>query len=845
MSVAQSSESSRTPGRQPQVWGKVPQQNKNFTGRESLLERLHAAVTSDVTAVVPHALHGFGGVGKTHVAIEYAWRFRHEYDVVWWIPADQPILVRSSLAGLAPHLGLPSLTTTGIEDAFTAVLDALRRGRPYSKWLLIFDNAEQPEEINEIVPRGPGHVLITSRNHSWGSVVETLPVDVFSRQESVEFLGKRLPGKVSAEETDRLAEELGDLPLALEQAGALQAETGMSVDEYFRLLREETTQLLDANKPSDYPLSMTAAWSLSVSQLQAKLPEAVELLRCCAFFGPEPIPRDVFKGLPEDITADSKLGTLLANPILLSKAIRELGRYALARIDSEARTIQVHRLVQALLRDGLDPREHPAYRDEAHLLLAAAAPGLPDDNALWQGYAQLLGHVAPADVESSGKPRIRGFALDMVRYLYSSGSYQSARDLVGRLIERWRADSGPDDQYVLSAQRHFGIVLRELGDYRASYELNRRTLDRMRTILGEDHEETLLLTNSHGGDLRTRGDFAAALRHDEESWRQHEIVFGPRHRRTLRAMNNLSIDYLLLGNYAEARKLQENAYRLQSLASSEASTSNVLASWNGLARVVRLGGNYSEACDLGQDAYEFGVQELGGDHPWTLRTAKDLSIAKRRAGLTEEALEIAQRTFEREERTFGRDHPDTLAAALCLANAQRATGEIVRALELLRDTADRYSRIYGDDHPFKYGCDMNLALLMRVNGEVDEATRLDRRSLTGFDARLGREHHYSLTCAINLASDLAAQGDAHTARELGGQTLEQLRELLGTDHPLTLACAINLIVDLRAEGEREWADILAADTFERYQRVLSNEHPDVKVAMRGERLDFDFDPPAL
>ncbi|GAA4207414.1 hypothetical protein GCM10022252_71030 [Streptosporangium oxazolinicum] len=845
MPISQSSGASRETGRQPQVWGKVPQQNKNFTGREDLLDKLHTGVTSEVTAVVPHALHGFGGVGKTHVAIEYAYRFRHEYDLVWWIPADQPMLVRSSLAALAPHLGVPSSSAMGVEDASAAVLDALRRGEPYSRWLLVFDNAEQPEDINEIVPRGPGHVLITSRNHAWQSVVDTLPVDVFTRAESIEFLSKRVPSSTSLDDRNRLADQLGDLPLALEQAGALQTETGMSVEQYLRLLQEQTAQLLGANKAPDYPLSMTAAWSLSVSQLKAKLPEAVELLRCCAFFGPDPIPRDVFGVLPDDFAPGSRLGPLLDNPILLSKGIKELGRYALARIDSDNRTIQVHRLIQALLRDELSEEEHASFRHEVHLLLAAASPGLPDDNVLWPRYAELLSHVTPAQIEVSRDPRIRRFALDVVRYLYSSGGYQSARSLVGRLIERWRADSGEEDQHVLSAHRHSGIVLRELGDYRASFELNRVTLARMREVLGPDHEETLLLTNSHGGDLRMRGDFAAALAHDEGSLRQHRALFGPKHRRTLRTMNNLALDYMLLGDYQKASELQQTAYTLQRSSDSKSSQQSILTSWNGLARIVRLRGEYSEACDIGEDAYDSSVQELGADHPRTLRAAKDLSIAKRRAGLIDEAFEIAQRTFELEERIFGRDHPDTLAAALCLANAQRTRGEIDEALELLRDTAARYPRRYGDEHPFTFGCDMNLALLLRVNGEVEEANALDLRCLEGFDRTLGREHHYSLTCAINLASDLAARGETSQAGRLGEETLAQLRELLGVDHPLTLACANNLVVDLRVRGALAEAERLEADTFERYRRVLGEDHPDTAVALRGERLDFDFDPPAL
>jgi hypothetical protein len=228
------------PAHYPEVWGLVPQRNMNFTGREDLLERLSVDLTEKVAAVLPlpHALHGLGGVGKTQVAIEYAYRNMSSYDLVWWIPADQPELVRNSLAGLAPHLGLPPMSATGVADAARAVLDALRRGKPYSRWLLIYDNADQPEDFRDLVPQGPGHALITSRNHRWHGVVKTVPVNVFSREESIEFLGKRVQHAINTDTADLIADELGDLPLALEQAGALQAETGMPAQQYLDLLSE-------------------------------------------------------------------------------------------------------------------------------------------------------------------------------------------------------------------------------------------------------------------------------------------------------------------------------------------------------------------------------------------------------------------------------------------------------------------------------------------------------------------------------------------------------------------------------------------------------------------------------
>ena len=286
----------------PAIWGDVPRRNKNFTGRDDILHRLRQDISRGMTTILPenplpNALSGLGGVGKTAIAIEYAYRYRSDYDLVWWIRADQLALVRSSLAALASQLGLEAAMVTGIDGTVAAALDALRRGEPYRRWLLIFDNADQPEDVMAFIPAGPGDVLVTSRNHRWEAfTTDAVPVDVFTRAESMQFLSRRVPRGISDSDTDLLADKLGDLPLALEQASALLAEAGMAVDEYLRLLDERVTQILAQGTSPEYSTSMTAAWQISVVKLRQQLPQALELLRCCAFFGPDPI-RETYSGV--------------------------------------------------------------------------------------------------------------------------------------------------------------------------------------------------------------------------------------------------------------------------------------------------------------------------------------------------------------------------------------------------------------------------------------------------------------------------------------------------------------------------------------------------------------------
>lgn len=850
----------------PAIWGEIPTRNRNFTGRVEILARLREGASSRITAVLPEqdpddvpeqdpdnlqpqAVQGLGGVGKTAIAIEYAHRYSSEYDLVWWIPSDQLPSVRGSLATLAGKLRLDSPAATGIDGAISAVLDALRRGDPYTRWLLIFDNADQPEEINHLIPRGPGDVLITSRNHRWQAVIDTVPMDVFVRQESMDFLRKRVPRGLSEVDADRLAGKLGDLPLALEQAGAMLSETGMPIDEYLRLLDEHVTGIMAEGKSPDYPLSMTAAWKLSVATLRDRLPQALELLRCCAFFGPEPIPRNVFRRGAQP--TGSAVAEVISNPILMSSAIRELGRYALVTLDGSL--VKVHRLIQALLRDELTEEEQAAYRHEAHLILAAAAPDNPDDAKTWPRFKELLPHVNSeyTELTKSREPAVRDLARGMMRYLYQAGDYASALALTERFIEQWSKDSGPDSADVLRAQRHLGNVLRILGRYRDAYTVTDEALANSRVRLGEDDPTTLTLRASLGADLRARGSFGAALKLDSESRELLDASYGPGDSRTLRLLSSLALDYGLNSDYKTARDLYEEAFRRMSPAASSATALDVLGAWIGISWTLRLMGLFQEAYDVSQDAWDYGKDpenNLGPEHLATLRSVNGYVVVSRRIPERRaEALELCKATREMATRLFGDDFPDTLAIATSESNLLRTISDAyhAEALALAESTVERYPGVYGAEHPYNYGCMSNLALLRRVTGDADGARELDEKALEGLAAILGPDHHYTLTVAMNLASDFAVLGNPREARRLGEDTWPRLSALLGATHQHTLGCAANLSLDIMATGDEKAGRSLQAQTLETIEEVQGPEFPDMVVAAAGKRLDPDFDPPPI
>jgi tetratricopeptide (TPR) repeat protein len=829
----------RQPDEPPPIWGNIPPRNPNFTGRDDLLEQLAKRLTAGgTTAVLPSALHGMGGIGKTQMATEYIYRHQADYDLIWWIEAARPTQIRAALTELARTLGLPGATEAN--TAVPAVREALRTGRPFRRWLLVFDAADSPEAVRPFFPNGPGEILITSRNPDWAGIARPLELAVFKREESIELLGRRGP-EIDRQDADRLAEKLGDLPLAIEQAAAWRAVTGMPVREYLRLFDESVAEILDTSTPPDYEVSVAAAWNVSFDELKTRNPAAHQILHICAFFSPEPISRDLFTGVSR-VSISPELDEALRDPIKLARAIRDINRYGLAKIDHGNNTLQLHRLVQLVLRNRvMAPQVQAQMRHGAHQLLASLDPYDPESSRHWPRYRELLPHAYSANIVDCNDQWVRQLVINLMRFLFQWGDHDEAAQLAERAYTHFTDKLGPTHPQTLDVAARLGLYLWGLGRFEDAAAINQRTLDLRVQVSGEDAEETYTVQANVVTDYRAKGDFAAATKLSEEIYHKSKRLFGEDDPEALSAAYQHALSLRLSGEFQAAAALDAETHkrRVEVLGPDHPKT---LSTMVGLIVDRREAGEYIQARVEQEKVTDAFRQRFTEDNKEYAAYVFLLSVARRKHGDHRAALELSKDAFERFTLSYGPRHPTTMACALAHSIDLRHSGDLDAAKKLGEETFDHYREILGEHHPHTLAATVDLAVTLRLRGEVTEARVLDERALEHFRAGIGPNHPYAIIATINLASDLAALGETEPAVGLNRDALERGTQTMGTDHPTMLAAAFNLSLDLSTTGNAEEAAKYRGTALDKYRKVLGEGHPGTKAAERGVRADCDIDP---
>jgi tetratricopeptide (TPR) repeat protein len=618
------------------VWG-IPARPARFTGRVDQLAELRAALTGDTPAVV-QAVHGMGGVGKTTLALEYAHHHAGDYDIAWWIPAETPDLIPDRLAALAQALDLASAT----DSPASAVARLLGALRGQGGWLLVFDNAEDPAALAPFLPGGGGHVLITSRNPHWDALAAPVAIGEFTRTESVTLIRSRLP-QLTVAEAEQVAQAVGDLPLAVDQAAALLLDTGWTVPAYLDLLQHSARRLLDRrDQAGGYPLSVAASWQVAFDQLADTDPAAVQLVTLVAWLAPEPIPLTVVTDhaalLPQPLASTA------ADPLAWAQALSVLRRRAVARVSPDS--LLLHRIPAVLLRT-TSPAMAPdsGWAALAVRVLRAAVPADPwNEPATWPVWQALLAHVLAATDITRAPDTVEDGDVDwlmdrMATYLQTRGEPRAALPHYQRAHNRYLARLGVDHPDTLASANNLAINLRALGQLEQARDLDQDSLERRRRTLGDNHPDTLVSANGLANGLRALGQLEQARDLDQDSLERRRRTLGDNHPDTLVSASNLALDLQALGQHEQAR-------------------------------------------DLDQDTLDRRRRTLGDDHPDTLDSANNLALDLQALGQHEQARDLNQDTFERRRRVLGDNHPNTLTSASNLALVLRALGQHEQAREL-------------------------------------------------------------------------------------------------------------------------------------------------------------------
>ena len=780
-----------------QIWTVPYRKNEYFVGRESCLSEIHKRLLEKEPAV----LSGLGGIGKTETAVAYAYKYRSEYEEVLWIPADTVLEIESGLVKTYEWLW-PDHEIPKTEDAVTNVLRWLDAN---PGWLLILDNADNPEILKPYVPFiGQGHVLLTSRANVFRSLQISNPIELPSldNDDAVKFLLVST-GREDANDAERngaheIAIELGGLPLALEQA-ASYIEQGASFADYLTSYRTQPVPWLEKGtaEARGYPDSVATTWLLNFMAVQDESAASAELLRFTAFLAPNDIPFELL------VNGAHELGTPLSEaltgadqePLKLHEVLKPLARYSLIRIERTNETYSVHRLVQEVTKHALDAIQRQTWCERAIRAINAALPNPEFSN--WNQCERIAPHAA----------------------------------VVGKLIDELVIESVEAGRVCGC----LGLYLHSQGQYLLAEPLLMQSMEIARTTVGEDHPTFAISVNNNALLYHSMGRYQEAERFYQQSLKIRRTALGEDHPFVATSLLNLGGLYDSMGRYEDAEPLLIQSMEIARRTLGE-DHSTFACSVNNLGELYRSMGRYEDAEPLLIQSMEISRRTLGEDHPSFAINLSNLALLYCSMERYEDAEPLFTQSLEIRRTALGEDHPSVAASLDNLAEIYRNVGRYSDAEPLLTQSLEIRRRALGEQHPDFAGSLNNLGALYYSIGRYEDAEPHITQSMEIARRALGEDHPFFATGLNNLASLHDKNGRHEDAESLFTQSLEIRRKALGEDH-LDFAISVSKLASLyHSRGRYEDAEPLMRSVLEKYCSLLGHEHPDTQSVRQNYEL---------
>jgi len=558
-------------------------------------------------------------------------------------------------------------------------------------WLLIFDNVDDIALVQEFLPtRGNGAVILTTRLHAVGKHLRKIELDTLSLEESRQFLLERVraarpqapedPAGKEDQAVEQLCTLLDGLPLALDQAAAYMEEHQATVTDYVaRYLQQRTALLRLQNSVDrhDYPASVATTWLLSFQQVARANSAAADLLYLLAFLHPDTIPEAL---LQEGAAAlGPHLQTVVEEPARLQEALSLVQQYSLIRRNAETGMLSIHRLVQAVIQDGLEVAQVRQWGERAVRLVNHAFP--EGEFTDWDRCEQLLPHALVCVEHLTRWQFVSEEAGHLLHrageYLFWRARYAEALALTKQAVELRQQALGATHPDVAESMNNLGIMHSDQGHYAEALPLHQQALSIWEQALGPEDPSVSLGLNNLADIYRLQGRYTEALPLYQQALAMEERTHGPTHSQVANVLNNLALLYQAQGDYEQARQCSERALSIWEQAS-QPNHPHLATCLNNLGGLYRVQGQYAEARQCFERALSIDEQLYRPDHPEVAHSLYNLADLFQAQGDYEQAQALFERALTMLEQGLGPTHPRVAARLNSLAQLPKFGPKRVR-----------------------------------------------------------------------------------------------------------------------------------------------------------------------
>ena len=778
--------------------------NPFFTGREEILEELHTHLHMEqvVALTQSYALRGLGGIGKTQIALEYTYQHALEYSAIFWIEAETIEHVMASLLRIAELLQLPERQEADQQRIVAAVQRWLST---HSQWLLIWDNVEDLELLHHLLPPArQGAALVTTRHQALGTLARGMDLAPMGREEGMLFVLRRakvlgpeatsawmhqfamsMPTEYAAAE--KLVAAMGGLPLALDQAGAYIEETGCSVSAYLQHYEQQRARLLERRGvlAGDHPHSVTATFLLVSKRIEREQSAAADLLHVCALLYAEAIPEELF--VAGAAYLGPELASLATDPCQLDQVIAVLRSLSLVQRQPEARTLSMHRLVQAVLREQMSEPERAEWLRRVIAALNAVFPDVTHE--AWEECERLLPHVltvATAIPDCAGGRELAEALQKAADYLCDRARYEQAEPLYQRALRIGKQVWGPAHPQVAYPLCGLAYHFYEQGKYQQAEPLYQRALQIREQVLGPTHPDVASTLERLGLLYWKEGKYEQAKLLYQRALYIQEQVKGAEHTEIAHLLNDLAVLSVEQGKHEQGELLYQRALSVWERTLG-ANHPDVAIPLNNLADLYIEQGKYEQAEPLCERALRIWKQALGAEHPGVAYALRHLADLYMEQGKYEQAEPLYQQALRIWEQALGPEHPNLAYPFHGLAILFTRQGKYGQAEPLYQRALHIWEQALGPEHPRVAHPLNNLAALYAAQGKYEQADLLFQRALTLREQHLGQHHPEIAQTLHDLAIFYQKQGNLSEAIALTERALEIFSVALGDAHPKTVA----------------------------------------------------------